>query len=179
MSLHIDFHKLDPRHLGHEVQHIAQAGPQELQRFVHDEFDHVFREAAGQVARESFRATAGFARKLHVKLTALRKAKPDLAEAIDDFGIGVSLTVLTFSYDRFLGRAEGLCNLLEHQAEHFTFDRRSVRWVLQNTGPSRVKVAINGQLFTSALSAGVEGDAPFALGVELVDIALEAAGVPE
>ena len=179
MSLHIDFHRLDPRHIGHEVQHVANMGPEQLQRFVHDEFNHLVHEGATEIARMAFKESAAFARKLKTRMEQLRLEKPELTDAIDGVTITVNLSVITFTYDNFMHRAEGLCNLLDHQSQAFTFDRRSVKWVMENTGPSRIGLAVSGELFTSAISAGIGVDAPLALAVELVDMALEAAGVPE
>ena len=126
-----------------------------------------------------FRTSADFADALYGRLQSLRQTRPDLVEAIDSVSIPISLSVLSLEYDGFMGRAEGLCRLLKEQAAHFQFNRHSIKWILNNTGPSKIGVNLSGELFTSVFSFSIGVNMPLALGVEIVDLALEKAGVPE
>ena len=161
-------------------EHIPdQFSPQGIQDAIRGEFQQLLSSAAGQIAKEAFKRSAGMAQKTYNSLKAFRESKPDLVEAIDGLGISVTLSVITLHYDGFYGRAEGLTRLLNEQSQHFQFNRHSIRWIIQNTGPKSVDVNVSGELFTSAFSAGVGIHAPLALMVALVDEALAHAGVPE
>ena len=161
-------------------EHIPdQFSPQGIQDAIRGEFQQLLSSAAGQIAKEAFKRSAGMAKKTYDSLKAFRESKPDLVEAIDELGISVTLSVITLHYDAFYGRAEGLTRLLTEQSQHFQFNRHSIRWIIENTGPKSVDVNVSGELFTSAFSAGVGIHAPLALMVALVDEALAHAGVPE
>lgn len=187
MGIHINFNDIRrgfehiPQQIAHVPDEIKRAGldPHAVQDWIHHEAQSVLQAAGGEVAGIAFHESAAFARGLHEKLSALRESKPDLASAIDEVGISLTLSVVTLTYSGFMGRAEGLCRLLDQQSQGFVFNRSSVRWILENTGPTEISLSISGELFTSALGAGVGLTAPLALAVELVDLALEKAGVPE
>ena len=162
---------LDP----HRVQESLHAVPDELKHVVKDEFLH----AAGEAAEIAFRKSAQLADASYRHLSQLRQSKPDLVEAIDGVWIDVSMSIVTFHYEGFYGRAEGLCRVLKQQSEHFQLRRSTVRWLLENTGPTTFAFNISGELFTSAISAGVGFGGPLAVMVELLDLGLEHLGVPE
>lgn len=153
--------------------------PNRIRDLIRSEFQEVLHSSASQIARQAFRQSASLANKTYQQLKAFREEHADLVEAVDTLAISVSLSVITLHYDGFYGRAEGLTRLLSTQAEHFDFNRHSVRWIIENTGPKSIDININGELFTSAFSAGVgiHGERSFL--VELVDTALEHVGVPE
>ena len=166
--------------LGDRFKKIPETiNPDNIKNLIRDEFQEALQSSAGVIARQAFKQAAGLAQKTYSKMKAFRESHPNLIEAIDTLGISVSLSVISLNYDAFYGRAEGLTRLLSTQAEHFEFNRHSVRWIIQNTGPKSVDININGELFTSALSAGVGLHGELALVVELVDLALEHVGVPE
>ena len=98
---------------------------------------------------------------------------------INEVSIPASLSVVNMEYNGFYNRAKGLCRLLSEQADHFQFNRHNIKWVLENTGPSKIGVNISGELFTSIFSFSIGVNMPLALGIEIVDIALERAGLPE
>ena len=153
--------------------------PDHTRELMKQEFQHIMQSSAGAIARHAFKASAGLAQKTYTKMKAFRDSHPNLVEAIDTLGISVNLSIVTFHYDRFYGRAEGLTRLLSTQAEHFSFDRHSVRWILENTGPKSVDINLSGQFFASALSAGVGIHGEISFMVEMVDLALEHCGIPE
>ena len=161
------------KHIPHDLD------PNRIKDLIRNEFQEVMQSSACQVARLAFKQSAGLANKTYTKMKAFRESHPDLVEAVDTLGISVSLSVVTLHYNKFFGRAEGLTRLLSTQAEHFEFNRHSVRWIIQNTGPESIDINISGELFTSALSAGVGLHGELALLVELVDMSLAHAGVPE
>ena len=169
----LDFNKI--RHAFDKVPNL----PGDIRNALHDEFQQLLSGAAGEIARVAFRKSAEYANKTYQTLQRFREAHPELIEAIDEFGISVSLSVVTLHYDGFYGRAEGLTRLLTEQSEHFQFNRHSIRWIIANTGPKSVDIALNGELFTSAFSAGVSFHTPNALMVAMVDEALAHVGVPE
>lgn len=189
MSIHINWNNLGhdiqrgfqqlPQQIAHVPDQLQHAGldPHAVQDWVRHEVKAVMQGAAGEVAGIAFRKSAEFARSFYNQMQGLRQSKPDLATAIDGVGIDISLSILTLHYEGFMGRAEGLCNLLDQQAQNFQFRRSTVRWILENTGPTGITIGISGELFTSALSAGIGINAPLALAIELVDIALEHAGI--
>ena len=166
--------------IGDRFKHIPQdLDPNRIKDLIKHEFQDVMQSSASQIARQAFKQSAGLAQKTYAKMKAFRESHPNLIDAIDTLGLSVSLSVVTLHYDGFYGRAEGLTRLLSTQAEHFEFNRHSVRWVLSNTGPKSVDININGSLFSSVLSAGVGVHGELALVVELVDLALQHVGVPE
>ena len=192
MGIRINFNKLGHQiqqgfeHLPQEIAHVPQQiqqqtgiDPHAIQDWIHHEVDQVLQAGAKEVAEVAFKESAKAARALYGGMQKLRDSKPDLATAIDGVSVQVTLSVLTMTYDGFMHRAEGLCNLLEAQSKNFAFTRQSVRWIIENTGPTAISLNVEGELFTSALSAGIQIDAPLALAVELIDMALEAAGVSE
>ena len=166
--------------IGDRFKHIPQdLDPNRIKEVIRHEFQDVLKSSAGVVARQAFKQAAGLAHKTYAKMKAFRESHPNLVAAIDTLGISLSLSVVTFHYDRFYGRAEGLTRLLSVQSEHFEFTRHSVRWILENSGPKSVDINIFGEIFTSAISAGVGVHGELSLMVELVDMALSHAGVPE
>ena len=166
--------------IGDRFKHIPQdLDPNRIKDLIKNEFQEVMQSSASQVARQAFKQSASYAGKLYNTLKSLRERKPDLTDAIDAVGLNVSLSVVTLHYTGFLARAEGLCRLLHLQSEHFEMNRRSVRYLLKNTGPTTITLGISGELFTSALSAGVALEAPLDLMIEIVDEALSHVGIPE
>lgn len=191
MSIHINFGQIGnqirqgfehlPQQIAHVPHELERAGldPNAIQDWIHHETQEVLQSAAGEVASLAFKKSAELARSFYNEMQALRNSKPDLADAIDEVGIEVSLSIITFKYHGFMARAEGLCNLLDEQAQVFALTRSFIRNILVNTGPTEIDVSVSGELFTSALSAGFSIHAPLALAVELIDTALEKAGLPE
>ena len=171
-------HKIDPRQIPHEVQQVAHMGPQELQKFIHDEFQHLLIEGAGEIAHEALKGSRKAANAMYQRLHSLRKSRPDLVSAIDDVEVRVQLSVVTLGYSGFYGRAEGLLQRMDDYVNDFHLTRTKVRWFITNTGPTWASLDVSGELFTSAISAGAGITVPTTLLVELVDAGLEAAGVP-
>ena len=162
---------LDP----HRVQQTFNQVPGEIKHLVQDEMLH----AAGQAAQVAFKQSAKMADKTYKHLTDLRNSKPELVTAIDGIFVDVSMSVVTFHYEGFYGRAEGLCRVLNQQADNFQLRRSTIKWLLENTGPTSFSFNLSGELFTSAISAGVSFGGPLAVMIELLDIGLEHMGVPE
>ena len=169
----LDFNKI--RHAFDKVPNL----PGDIRNALHDEFQQLLSSSAGEIAKVAFRKSAEYANKTYQTLKRFREQHPELIEALDEFGISVSLSVLTLHYDGFYGRAEGLTRLLTEQSQHFQFNRHSIRWIIENTGPKSVDVSVSAELFTSAFSAGIAFHAPNALMVQMVDEALAHVGVPE
>ena len=163
-------------------QHIPQdlgIDPYKIQDAIRGELQHILTETAAPIAKAAFKKSVAYAKKTYDKMHAWRESKPKLVDAIDTLGVSVNLSVLTLNYDGFYGRAEGLCRLLSEQAAHFQFNRHSIRWIIENTGPKSVDIGLSGELFTSAFSAGVSFHGELELLVELVDEALAHVGIVE
>lgn len=168
------------------VQHDAERGVRAVGDGVKHELPHLAEQAVKSalaeggeaIAKEALSLSAKGARALYGKLHALRESRADLYDAIDEVGFQVSISVVTFSYARFMGRAAGLCDLLDRIARDQVLKRSTVKYLLLNSGPEELHIHISGQLFTTAISAGIGISVPFALGVELVDMALAELGVP-
>ena len=160
-----------PQNIGIDPNHIIDS--------IRGEFQHILSETAAPVAKQAFRTSAAVAAAVYEKFQSLEQSKPALVDAINAFALPASLSVVQMEYDGFYRRAEGLCRLLTEQSEHFQFNRHAIRWVLENTGPSKIGVNFSGELFTSVFSFSIGGTMPWALGVEIVDVILEKAGVPE
>lgn len=165
-----------------KFEHIPQdlgIDPHAIQDTIRGEFQHIMSEMASPVAKQVFKTSAHFADALYGRFQSLRQSKPELADAIDGVSIPISLSVINLEYDGFMRRAEGLCRLLIEQSEHWQFNRHSVKWLINNTGPDKIGINLSGELFTSVFSFSIGVNMPLALGVEIVDLALEKAGVPE
>ena len=165
-----------------QFQHIPQdlgIDPHQIVDAIRGELQHVLTEAAGPIAKVAFKKSAEYAKKTYDTLTSWKANHSELVSAIDTLGISVSLSVVTLHYDGFYGRAEGLTRLLSEQADHFQFNRHSIRWIIKNTGPKSVDINLSGELFTSAFSAGVGVHGEIDLLVALVDEALAHMGIPE
>ena len=163
-------------------EHIPQQlniDPNHIIDSIRGEFQHILSETAAPVAKTAFKVSAAIAGGLYERFQRLEQARPDLVAAINDFSLPASLSVISMEYDGFYKRAKGLCRLLAEQADHFQFNRHSIKWILENTGPTKIGVNLSGELFTSVFSFSIGGVMPWALGVEIVDVILEKAGVPE
>ena len=165
-----------------KIEHIPQdlgIDPHKIIDVVRGEFQHILSEAAAPAAKAAFKLSAAVAQGVYEKFQALEKAKPHLVDAINQVNIPISLSVLNLGYDGFYKRAEGLCRLLHEQSEHFQFNRHSIKWLIENTGPTTIGPNISGELFISVFSFSIAPTMPSALGAELIDVILEKAGVPE
>ena len=163
-------------------EHIPQnlgIDPHAIQDAIRGELQHILQEVASPIAKKMFQTSAHFAQAVYEHLTALRVSNPELVGEIDAVSIPISLSVIHMEYSGFYHRAEGLCRLLLEQSEHFQFNRHSVKWIINNTGPTKIGVNFSAELFTSALSFSIGVNMSSTLAAEIVDIALEKAGVPE
>ena len=118
-------------------EHIPQdlgIDPHKIVDVVRGEFQHILVEGAVPIAKEAFRKSADFAGSVYVKLQEFENSHPELAEEINNLSISVNLSVLTLHYDKFLGRAEGLCRLLKEQADHFQMNRHTLKWIILKFG---------------------------------------------
>ena len=159
-------------HLPQELQHVPQqlqhAGldPHSIQNWIHEEFEHGLQYVADKAAKEALRQSSELANKIYSKLTELKQSHPNLVDEIDDVSIDVSLSIVTMSYDKFYSRAAGLTKVLADAHNNFKLSRSFIRTLIKNTGPTRITFSISGELFTSAVSAGLQCGIPLALGVE-------------
>ena len=136
-------------------------------------------ETAAPVAKQAFQTSASFAEELYHDFQSLEQEDPGLVDAINLVSIPISISVINFKYSGFYKRAKGLTRLLMEQSQHFQFNRHSVRWIMENTGPDEIGVNISGELFTSIFSFSIGVEMPLSLGVRVVDLALKKAGLPE
>ena len=191
MSIHINFNNIGnqikrgfeqlPQQIAHVPDQLQHAGldPHAIQDWIHHETDAVLHAAADEIAGAAFRESVTAARAFKERVESLRNDRPDLADAIDGVAIQISLSVMSLTYENFMKRAEDICNLLDQQSQGFQFRRSTIKHVIGITHPDKITFNISGELFTSVLSAGIGIDVPQILAVELMDMALEAAGVPE
>ena len=171
-----------PQNIAHIPQQVEQAtgiNPEDIRTWILHEVGDVLTHTAGDVAKGAFKTSAGLAQGIYDKLQELESERPELVDAINKVAMPISLSVVNMKYDNFYGRAEGLCRVLTEQAQKFEFNRHSIKWILENTGPTEIGVTLSGQLFTSLIAFSIGLECPLELAIELVDIALEKAGVPE
>ena len=159
------------RNVGHEI---TTALPQQAEAAIKD----ALVTTAEPVAKEAFALSIKTARGVHARLQALEKSHPDLVDAINAVSVSVTLSVVTLDYDNFYHRAEGWLNLMQKSHDNFHLSRKFIHDIITNSGPTSMSVNVSGELFTSAISAGAGVTVPTALIAELVDVALEKAGVP-
>ena len=165
-----------------KLEHIPQdlgIDPHKIIDAVRGEFQHILQEAAAPVAKQAFQTSAHFAEGLYQLLKQLHADEPELIDDINKVRVPISLSVVDLGYSGFYNRAEGLTRLLMEQSQHFQFNRHSIRWVIENTGPSEIGVNIGAELFASPLRFSIGIEMPLSLAVKVVDLALEKAGVPE
>ena len=165
-----------------KVEHVpADLGidPHKIIDTIRGELQHVLQETAAPVAKKAFQTSAAFAEALYHDFQALEQEDPGLIDDINKVSIPASLSIINLEYDRFYGRAKGLTRLLMEQSQHFQFNRHSIRWVISNTGPSKIGVNMSGEVFTSLLSFSIGVNMPLSLAVRAVDLALEKAGLAE
>ena len=163
-------------------EHIPQdlgIDPHKIVDAIRGEFQHILVEGAVPVAKKIFKTSAEFATALYHHLESVRADYPDLSDEIDKVGIPISLSVVNLEYEGFMRRAEGLCRLLSEQADHFQFNRHSIKWLINNTGPDKIGITLSGELFSSVLSFSIGVNMSSKLAAEIVDVALAKAGLPE
>ena len=163
-------------------EHIPQdlgIDPHKIVDAIRGEFQHILVEGAVPIAKKIFKTSAEFATALYHHLESVRADYPDLSDEIDKVAIPISLSVVNLEYEGFMRRAEGLCRLLSEQADHFQFNRHSIKWIINNTGPNKIGITLSGELFSSVLSFSIGVNMSSKLAAEIVDVALEKAGVPE
>ena len=162
------------------IPHDLGIDPHALQDAIRGEMQHVLQEVAAPLAKQTFKTSAEFAKSLYWLFQEAKEKYPEFVDEINKIGIPISLSVVNLRYGEFMTRAEGLCRLLIEQSEHFQFNRHSIKWIIENTGPSQIGVNISGELITSVFSFSIGVDGVSAkLGALIVDLALKKAGVPE
>lgn len=171
-----------PQEIAHVPQQIEQQtgiSPDQMRQYVHHLVSEVIEHVGGEVLELAFHESADICQQVYNKLKQLHDAKPDLVDDLNEVAIGLTICGIRFGYKNFYSRAEGLCNFFNGQAQVFAFTRSFVRNILVNTGPSDISLNVSGELFTSVFSLGLDGSAPMSVAVELVDVMLEKAGIPE
>lgn len=174
------------KHLPQEIAHVPDQlqkatgiDPHEIEEWIrHSAVNtiHSIADAATETGLDTFadglQASYDFLKDKEVRF-------PNLIDQINEVEVYVGLSVITLHYSGFYARAEGLCKLLKQQAQGLKLTRNTIRWIIENTGPTKISCDVDVEFLTSAF--GIRGgiNAPMALAVEIVDVVLEKVGVPE
>jgi len=156
---------------------------------VSDAIDDLISAALDELARaltkqglKSFRAAAVSVRD---KLRELERRRPDLHDAVDGITIWLQLGPIKMEFARFLSRADSLITTADIWIDHPpSLHRREIRTVVDTLGPDTIDlgISVNFALLIGSKELGVgcgldkiQGE----LIQELLDLLLEACGVPE
>ena len=158
---------------GKKVDDAAGALGEKVKEEVEALITHLTQIASGQVFRMALVAVKAF----KSKADALRKSNPVLVKSIDKIGFKINLNILILKYSSFYSRADEIAGVLTKLAEHPPELRRStITSAIVALAPSDLEPGAQLPFLPSGFSfPGVSND----LIAELLDTALEAAGVPE
>ena len=155
------------------IEEKAQAAAKEVVSNLSSEALELGAAAAAQHLRANHRAMVRF-----------REKHPDLVAALDDVSVEVNLKAavsLTLGFDSFYRRAEDIIEVLDEIAQNGLEMRRVLILItIASLLPTSIAVGVEGEFSLGiTIGAGVTVGVPAALGIELLDMALEEAGVPE
>ena len=167
------------RTAGREVE---QGLTEKLPELVEDALEDAMEAFAKSITSEGLRKVRSSLNSAHKKMTALREAKPGLVDAIDEVSFYVEFGPIKATYASFYSRSEGLSHVLSQPPD---FKRSSIVGFFRATVPTSIDFGLSVQVVALVVGSkelgigGGMGDIPGALAVELLDVILEAAGVPE
>ena len=173
------------RSAGREVEEKANALQRELESLpdkIEEELQDAIEAFAKSITAEGLRRVRSSLDSAHKKMTELRESKPDLVDAIDEVSFYVEFGPVTATYASFYSRSEGLSHVLSQPPD---FKRSSIVEFFRATVPTSIDFGLSVQVVALVVGSkelgigGGMGDIPGALAVELLDVILEAAGVPE
>lgn len=147
-----------------------------------DAVEQAFEAVVKGFTEEGLKTVQSVLSTTHKELTKLRDKKPDLVDAIDELGFYGEFGPITATYSGFYTRFEQLSDALSKPP---ALKRKQIIDFLRATGPTSINFGISVQvvaLVVGSKELGVGGglnDIPAALAWEILDIILEAAGVPE
>ena len=134
-------------------------------------------EQGAELAAKQLRAT-------HKAMTRFEEKHPDMVDALNGVSVEVNLKAavsLTLGFDGFYTRLDQVVGVLDGIAANGLEMRRGP--ILDSIAamlPTTVAVGVEGEFSLGiTIGAGVTVGVPAALGIELLDMALEEAGVPE
>ena len=155
---------------------------EKLPELVEDAFEDAMEAFAKSITAEGLRKVRASLDSAHKKMTELREAKPGLVDAIDEVSFYVEFGPVKATYASFYSRSEGLSHVLSQPPD---FKRSSIVEFFRATVPTSIDFGLSVQVVALVVGSkelgigGGMGDIPGALAVELLDVILEAAGVPE
>ena len=155
---------------------------EKLPELVQEELQDAIEAFAKAITSEGLRKVRASLNSAHKKMTALRDSKPGLVDAIDEVSFYVEFGPVKATYASFYSRSEGLSHVLSQPPD---FKRSSIVGFFRATVPTSIDFGLSVQVVALVVGSkelgigGGMGDIPGALAVELLDVILEAAGVPE
>ena len=165
-----------------EQANIVKREMEALPEKIEDELQDAFAAFAKSITAEGLRKVRSSLDSAHKKMTELREAKPDLVDAIDEVSFYVEFGPVKATYASFYSRSEGLSHVLSKPPD---LKRSSIVEFFRATVPTSIDFGLSVQVVALVVGSkelgigGGMGDIPGALAVELLDVILEAAGVPE
>ena len=155
---------------------------EKLPALVEEELQDAIEAFAKSLTSEGLRRVRSSLNSAHKKMTELRESKPGLVDAIDEVSFYVEFGPVKATYASFYSRSEGLSHVLSQPPD---FKRSSIVGFFRATVPTSIDFGLSVQVVALVVGSkelgigGGMGDIPGALAVELLDVILEAAGVPE
>ena len=169
-----------------DIQQAGDAQIRSIERKAGDAVSEALAELERAITKQGLRMVRDGIRTADREIEALRKAKPDLAAALDIPGGSVKLGPMTLQYSGFFTRTAKLADSLDHYVnDPPQFRRGPLLSLIEALGPDSVDLGIDISaalvvVQSETLSAGFSADdLPMEVFVEVADAILEACGVPE
>ena len=159
-----------------------EGGLQKAGEEIKDELQRTVLALGEALTREALKKVRAIAIATHGELAKLEKSKPQLVGEINKVSFTAELGPIKAKYNGFYRRAGEISSLLSRPP---AFTRTGIHEFLSGVVPSAVNLGISVQLVAVVVGSkefgigGSVGDVPGQLAVEILDVILEAAGVPK